>query len=151
VFQVSWWLWTWRRRLRRTLHRRNALAAARRLLRGKQQQEPRVTRVVAGSKVVWKHVANRRKLFSKNYFSYITNRFTTMSQKYIITTVCLCNVHCYVFRHFHVTVSQFTNCTLLSYKRASDCTWWKYSLWYWAVSPQTDISSQLVLVEIIVL
>jgi hypothetical protein len=47
-----------------------------------------------------------------------------------ITTVCLCNLHCYMFRHFNVTIRQFTTNTLLGYTRSSDCSCWKCLLTY---------------------
>jgi len=43
------------------------------------------------------------------------------------TTVSLCNLHCYMFRHFRVIIRQFTTNALLSYTRSSNCSCWKYS------------------------
>jgi hypothetical protein len=45
----------------------------------------------------------------------ITNKHTTNIITVYITTVSLCNVHCYMFRHFPVTITQFTTNTLLTY------------------------------------
>jgi len=39
-----------------------------------------------------------------------------------ITTVSLCNLHSYMFRHFRVVIRQFTTDTLLSYARSSNCS-----------------------------
>jgi hypothetical protein len=50
-------------------------------------------------------------------FCIITNRFTTNTIIVYTRTVCLCNLHCYMFRHFPVTIRQFTANVLLSYTR----------------------------------
>jgi len=44
-----------------------------------------------------------------------------------ITTVPLCNIHSYMFRHFRVVINQFTTNTLLSYAPSSNCSCWKYN------------------------
>jgi hypothetical protein len=38
------------------------------------------------------------------------------------TTVSLCNLHCYMFRHYPVTIRQFTTNALLSYALSSNCS-----------------------------
>ena len=40
--------------------------------------------------------------------------------KVYITTVCLCYLHCYMFRHFRVTIRQFTTNASISYKHFSN-------------------------------
>ena len=79
-------------------------------------------------------------------FCIITNRCTINTTTIHITAVCLCNVHCYMFRQFPVTITQFTanvHCymfrqfpvtitqftvnVLLSYTRSEYCSCWKYS------------------------
>ena len=45
----------------------------------------------------------------------ITNKFTIDIVTLYIKTVCLCNLYCYMFRHFHVIIRQFTTNALLSY------------------------------------
>jgi len=42
-----------------------------------------------------------------------------------ITEIALCNLHCYMFRHFHVIIRQFKTNALLSCKRTSNCSFWK--------------------------
>jgi len=60
------------------------------------------------------------------------NNQHTHTHNYIITvyvtTVSLCNLHCYIFRHFRVIIRQFTASALLSYTCSSNCSCWKYSL-----------------------
>jgi hypothetical protein len=48
--------------------------------------------------------------------------------KVYIARVSLCNLHSYMFRHFRVTIRQFTTNALLSYIPSSNCSCWKYSL-----------------------
>jgi len=48
------------------------------------------------------------------------NNFITV----YITTVSSCILYCYMFRHFHITIRQFTNNALLSYTRSSNCSCW---------------------------
>jgi len=38
----------------------------------------------------------------------------------------LCNLHCYMFRHFRVIIRQFTANALLRYTSSSNCNCWKY-------------------------
>jgi len=45
----------------------------------------------------------------------INNKFTINNITVYITTASLCNLYCYMFRHCHVTIRQFTISTLLSY------------------------------------
>jgi len=54
-------------------------------------------------------------------FFLITNKRTINTITEHITTVSLslCNLHSYMFRHFPVTIRQFTANTLLSYTRSS--------------------------------
>jgi len=48
---------------------------------------------------------------------------------YVYTTsVSLCNLHSYMFRHFRVIIRQFTTNALLSNTRSSNCSCWKYNL-----------------------
>jgi len=48
--------------------------------------------------------------------------------KVYITTVCLCDLYSYMFRHFCVIIREFTTNALLSYTHSSNCSCWKYSL-----------------------
>jgi len=60
------------------------------------------------------------------YYSYsrqMNNYIITMR----ITTIFLRNLHCYVFRHFPVTIRQFTASSFLSYVPTSNCNFWKYN------------------------
>ena len=58
------------------------------------------------------------------YFFTITNKSTINTITVYITTVSLCNIYCYMFRHFHVTIRQFTANVLLSYTRSANCSCW---------------------------
>jgi hypothetical protein len=50
-------------------------------------------------------------------FLYYYNKQRTINIIAVyITTVCLCKLHCYMFRHFHVIIMVFKN-ALLSYIR----------------------------------
>ena len=48
-------------------------------------------------------------------FFIITNKCTINIIKLYITTVALCNLYSYMFRHFHVIVREFKTNTFLSY------------------------------------
>jgi len=60
-------------------------------------------------------------------FFIITNKCTHIIKVYI-TTVSLCNLYSYRFRHFHVIIREFTTNVSLSYTHSSNCSCWKYSL-----------------------
>ena len=45
--------------------------------------------------------------------------------KVYITTVSLCNLHFYMFRHFHVTIRQFATSALLIYTHFLNSSCWK--------------------------
>jgi len=45
-----------------------------------------------------------------------------------ITTVSLCKLHSYMFRHSRVIIREFTIFVLLRYIRSSNCSCWKYDL-----------------------
>ena len=43
--------------------------------------------------------------------------YTSSTDTLYITTISLCNLHCYMFRHFPVTIRHFTSKASLSYSR----------------------------------
>jgi len=47
--------------------------------------------------------------------------------KVYTTTVSLCDLHSYMFRHFLVIIRQFTTNVLLNYTRSSNCSCYIYS------------------------
>jgi hypothetical protein len=68
-------------------------------------------------------LVNLRNIFI--YFSFIfILYYKQQKHNYIITvyitTVSLCNLHCYMFRHCHVIIRQFTTNALLSNTRSSN-------------------------------
>jgi hypothetical protein len=56
-----------------------------------------------------------------HYLNYCNQQMQNYIITVYITTVCLCNPYCYMFRHFHVVIRQFTTNALLSYTRSSNC------------------------------
>jgi hypothetical protein len=65
------------------------------------------------------------KLFFISLFVYYNQQTHICIIPVCITTVSLCSLHCYMFRHFPVTIRQFTTIALLSHTRASNCSSWK--------------------------
>jgi len=59
---------------------------------------------------------------------YYNQQIHTCIIKVYITTVSLCNLHYYMFRHCPVTIRQFITNALLSYTRSSNWSCWKYNL-----------------------
>jgi len=68
-------------------------------------------------------------LFLCFFMFYYNQQMHNYFIKVYTTTVSLCNLLSYMFRHFRVIIRQFTTSTLLSYTRSSKCSCWKYSLW----------------------
>jgi hypothetical protein len=61
-------------------------------------------------------------------FCTITNKCTINTITVYITTVSLYNLQCYMFRHFPLTIRQFTANRLLSYTSPANWSCWWYSL-----------------------
>jgi hypothetical protein len=56
-------------------------------------------------------------------FFTVTNKCTIN-----ITTVSLCNLYCYMFRHFRVIIRESTTNALLSYTHSLNCSCWKHNI-----------------------
>jgi hypothetical protein len=79
-----------------------------------QGQSGRVWKICpTGIRSPGRQARNESHMYRANYitFNYTQQIHNTITL--YITTVCLCNVHCYTFRQFHVITRQFTTSSML--------------------------------------
>jgi len=67
-------------------------------------------------------------MFTLYAFFYYNQQMHNYLVTVYITTVSLCNLYSYMFRHFRVIIRELTTNALLSYTHSSNCSCWKYSL-----------------------
>jgi len=71
----------------------------------------------------WRTTNLRLAIRLKCWWIYYNQQCTINIVKYI-SQVSLCNLHCYMFWHFTVIITQFTTNALLSYICSANCSCW---------------------------
>ena len=82
-----------------------------------------------------------------NCWVFFTFHYNQPTHNYI-TTVSLCNLHCYTFRHCRGTTRQFTANILLSYTRSANWSCWITLSCSTLPPPPTYVSSPTAAVDV---